>query len=52
MTFGCVQADIQIFELAFAGLGDVRRSPGWKFVLEGPTWHGRRVPTWAGLFAA
>lgn len=31
---------------------DVARKPGWQLVREGPTGHGRRVPTWEALFAA
>ena len=33
-----------------AALRDVARNPEWRFVREGPTWHGRRVATWPELF--
>ncbi len=50
--FECADADIPVFQAVCANLRDVMRNPEWKFVLEGPTWHGRRVPTWRDLFAA
>jgi hypothetical protein len=33
-----------------AALRDVTKNPEWRFVREGPTWHGRRVATWPELF--
>jgi hypothetical protein len=50
--FECADADIPVFERICASLRDVTRNPEWKFVTEGPTWHGRRVPTWQALFAS
>ncbi len=50
--FECADAEIPVFERVCANLRDVNRNPEWKFVREGPTWHGRRVPTWQDLFAA
>ena len=49
--FECADADVPIFHAVCAALRDVARNPEWKFVREGPTWHGRRVATWAELFA-
>jgi hypothetical protein len=48
--FECADADVPTFHAVCAALRDVTRNPEWKFVREGPTWHGRRVATWAGLF--
>lgn len=50
--FECADEDIPVFEMVCANLRDVRRNPEWKFVIEGPTWHGRRVPTWQDLYPA
>lgn len=49
--FECADADVPVFEAACTNLRDVRRNPEWKFVVEGPTWRGRRVPTWHDLYA-
>lgn len=49
--FECADADVPTFHEVCAALRDVDRNPEWKFVREGPTWHGRRVATWAELFA-
>jgi len=49
--FECADADVPTFYQVCAALRDVKRNPEWKFVREGPTWHGRRVATWAELFA-
>jgi hypothetical protein len=49
--FECADADVPTFHQVCAALRDVARNPEWKFVREGPTWHGRRVATWAELFA-
>jgi hypothetical protein len=49
--FECADADVPTFHQVCASLRDVARNPEWKFVREGPTWHGRRVATWAELFA-
>ena len=47
--FECADADVPTFHAVCAALRDVTRNPEWKFVREGPTWHGRRVATWAEL---
>lgn len=48
--FECADADVPIFHAVCAALRDVAKNPEWRFVREGPTWHGRRVATWAELF--
>jgi len=49
--FECADADVPIFHAVCASLRDVEKNPEWRFVREGPTWHGGRVATWAELFA-
>jgi hypothetical protein len=49
--FECADADVPTFHEVCAALRDVSRNPEWNFVREGPTWQGRRVRTWAELFA-
>ena len=49
--FECADSDIPTFHEVCAALRDVTKNPEWKFVREGPTWHGRRVGTWPELFA-
>jgi len=49
--FECADADVATFHAVCAALRDTARNPEWRFVREGPTWHGRRVATWAELFA-
>jgi hypothetical protein len=49
--FECADADVPTFHDVCAALRDVATNPEWAFVREGPTWHGRRVRTWAELFA-
>jgi hypothetical protein len=49
--FECADADLPTFSAICAGLRDVQRNPEWRFVLEGPTWQGRRVATWSELCA-
>ena len=49
--FECDDAAIPTFHAVCAALRDVTRNPEWRFVREGPTWHGRRVGSWADLFA-
>jgi hypothetical protein len=49
--FECADADVPTFHEVGAALRDVGKNPEWKFVREGPTWHGRRVATWTELFA-
>jgi hypothetical protein len=49
--FECAAADIGHFEATLAALRDVARNPEWLYVREGPTWHGRRVTSWAELFS-
>jgi len=48
--FECTDEDVPRFHDVCAALRDVARNPEWTFVREGPTWHGRRVATWAELF--
>jgi len=48
--FECADADIPVFQGVCAALRDVRRNPEWRFVREGPSWHGRRVASWDALF--
>ena len=50
--FECADADVPTFHRVCDSLRDVARNPEWKFVREGPTWHGRRVATWPELFSA
>jgi hypothetical protein len=49
--FECADADVPTFHRVCAALRDVARNPEWRFVREGPTWHGRRVASAAALFA-
>ena len=49
--FECTDADLRTFHSVRASLRDITKNPEWKFVREGPTWHGRRVATWRELFA-
>ena len=49
--FECADADVPTFHAVCEALRDVTRNPEWEFVREGPCWHGRRVATWAELFA-
>ena len=49
--FECSDADVPTFHQVCAALRDVSKNPEWKFVREGPTWHGRRVASWDDLFA-
>jgi hypothetical protein len=48
--FECADASVPQFFAVCAALRDVSRNPEWKFVHEGPTWHGHRVRTWSELF--
>ena len=41
-----------VFHQVCAALRDVERNPEWQFVREGPTWHGRRVPSVGGALHA
>ena len=50
--FECADADVPTFHQVCASLRDVARNPEWRFVREGPTWHGRRVATWSDLFSS
>ncbi len=49
--FECADEDAPTFHAVCTALRDVARNPEWAFVREGPTWQGRRVATWAELFA-
>jgi len=48
--FECADEDVATFQQVCAALRDVADNPEWAYVQEGPTWHGRRVATWAELF--
>jgi hypothetical protein len=48
--FECADAAIPVFHEVCAALRNVARNPEWRFVREGPTWHGRRVASWGALF--
>lgn len=48
--FECADADVPIFHGVCSALRDIRKNPEWKFVREGPTWHGRRFRTWQEMF--
>jgi hypothetical protein len=48
--FECADADVPTFHEVCAALRDLTKNPEWRFVREGPTWHGRRVRTWHELF--
>jgi len=41
---------VPVFHQVCAALRNITRNPEWRFVREGPTWHGRRVPAWERLF--
>jgi hypothetical protein len=49
--FECADADVPVFHAVCAALRDVERNPEWRFVREGPTWHGRRMESWSALWA-
>src|SRR4029453_3006520 len=49
--FECADTAVPIFHQVGESLRDVEKNPEWKFVREGPTWHGRRVATWQDLFS-
>ena len=49
--FECADDDVATFHAVCARLRDVRLNPEWKFVVEGPTWTGKRVAGWSDLFA-
>ena len=49
--FECADRDVDTFHEVCGALRDVTRNPEWRFVREGPVWHGRRVASWAELFA-
>ena len=49
--FECADAGVPVFHEVCDALRDLTRNPEWAFVREGPTWHGRRTATWAGLFS-
>ena len=48
--FECADQDIPTFHEVRGALRDVSKNPEWRFVREGPTWHGRRVASWRELF--
>jgi len=47
--FECADNDVPTFHAVCEALRDVDRNPEWRFVREGPTWHGRRVASWKDL---
>jgi len=49
--FECSDGDVPVFLRVREALRDVARNPEWRFVREGPTWHGRRAPSWDALFS-
>lgn len=49
--FECADEHVERYHAVLSALRDVSRNPEWKFVREGPLWHGRRVATWSELFA-
>jgi len=49
--FECADADVPTFHEVCAALRDVARNPEWRFVREGPTWHGRRVASAQAMLA-
>jgi hypothetical protein len=49
--FECADADVPTFHEVCAALRDVTKNPEWRFVREGPTWHGRRVGNWPELLS-
>jgi hypothetical protein len=49
--FECADRDVPTFHQVCAALRDRKRNPEWRFVREGPTWHGRRVASWKELFS-
>jgi hypothetical protein len=49
--FECADDGVATFHQVCAALRDVERNPEWRFVREGPTWHGRRAAEWSDLFA-
>src|SRR5262249_27857711 len=49
--FECADESVPLFHQVCVALRDVKRNPEWRFVREGPTWHGRRVRTWEELFS-
>ncbi len=49
--FECADDAVPTFHQVCAALRDAKRNPEWRFVREGPTWHGRRVREWEDLFS-
>lgn len=49
--FECADGDVPTFHAVCSSLRDVTKNPEWRFVREGPTWHGRRERSWQELFA-
>lgn len=44
--FECDDESLPIFDQVMASLRDVHQNPEWRYVEEGPIWHGRRVLRW------
>jgi hypothetical protein len=49
--FECADADVPTFHKVCEALRDPARNPEWRFVREGPTWHGRRVASAQAMLA-
>jgi hypothetical protein len=49
--FECSDVHVSTFDKVCGALRDVARNPEWRFVREGPTWHGRRVASAAEMLA-
>jgi hypothetical protein len=49
--FECADDDAPVYRQVRDALRDAARNPEWRYVQEGPTWHGRRVATWTELFS-
>jgi hypothetical protein len=47
--FECADEHVPTFHAVCDALRDVKRNPEWRFVVEGPTWRGRRVARWEEL---
>jgi hypothetical protein len=48
--FECADEAVTVFHDVRAALQDERRNPEWKYVREGPAWHGKRIRAWQELF--
>lgn len=46
----CADEAVPTFHQVCTALRDIAMNPEWAYVCEGPTWQGRRVPSWPALF--